>query len=143
MKKQIISMLTAVAVSLTLTGVITNSSVHAAECGTISQNVNNPIKIDSVYAEYYDFDHPNEYQGQAKIGDNIHFSVKVSGGVGQLNYRYHITKNVPGKSDDTGIMTTSDFTWKPSIAAHYNVTVYITDEAGNTASKSFLYAIGR
>ncbi|MGN0144075.1 MAG: hypothetical protein ACI398_03780 [Clostridium sp.] len=145
MKKQIISMLTATAVSLTLLGVSANNTyAHAAEWTTVShQNVNSPIQIDSVYAEYYDFDHPNEYQGQAKIGDTINLSVYATGGVGELTYRYHITKNVPGESYDSGILTSPDFAWQPSIEAHYNVTVYIYDEAGNSTSTGFLYSIGK
>lgn len=143
MNKKFLSILTATAVSLTLLGVSTSTSVQAAETSAQMQNTESQITINSVSADYYDFDHPNEFQGHAKVGDEINFSVNASGGVGQLSYRYHITKNAPGKTDDTGLMSSSDFTWKPSIAASYNVTVYVTDEAGNTASRGFLYLISK
>ncbi|MGN0144076.1 MAG: hypothetical protein ACI398_03785 [Clostridium sp.] len=141
MKKKLLSILTASAVSLTLFGISANNSVQATEIPAESENIESPLTIDSVYAEHYDFDCHNEYAGHAKLGDVIHFSVKASGGHGQLSYRYHITKNAPGKTDDTGLMSSSDYTWEPSIPTNYNVTVYVTDEDGNSVSRSFYYLI--
>ena len=141
MKKQFIFTLTLVVASLTLSSA--GIAAQASEVTALSENVESQIKIESVSADYYDFNNQNEYSGQAKLGDTINFSVNASGGIGQLTYNYHITKNAPGPTDDTGILTSSDFAWTPPIASSYNVTLTIYDEAGNTAQTSFIYLISK
>ncbi len=71
--------------------------------------------------------------GTAQVGDDISISVKSTGGVGVIKYRFLVKK---GSSNIIrNFETARSAKWKPKKAGKYSIMVYAKDEEGKTAKK--------
>ena len=72
--------------------------------------------------------------GIAQVGDNISISVKSTGGVGVINYRFFVKKG--SSTVIKNWATSKSAKWKPKKAGTYCITVYAKDDKENIAKKT-------
>ncbi len=72
--------------------------------------------------------------GTAQTGDNISISVKSTGGVGVIKYRFSVKKD--SSTVIRNYSSSRSAKWKPKKAGKYSITVYAKDEKGTVATKT-------
>lgn len=106
--------------------------------------INAPLAIDS-----FTSDHPysaGEFQGRAKFGETINLEAVVSGGYKYTNKKYTYSI-IPRSATSTNRTITyynlpsSELAWTPKYPGIYCVDLLVTDDIGNSETKSLYFLI--
>ncbi|MBD5135127.1 MAG: type I pullulanase [Lachnospiraceae bacterium] len=76
----------------------------------------------------------NKASGTAQVGDTVSMSVKTTGGVGVVKYRFYVKKG--SSSIVRNYSTSKSANWKPKKAGKYSFIVYAKDEEGEIVKKT-------